>query len=282
MKPPEGTPRTFVLIFSQSVRGLVAGAPVEFSGIPIGEVVSIGVDLHPKTYAISIPVTIKVYSELLFEKMAKGDPALLRRDSRHIIDKLVELGFRAQLRTGSLITGSLFVAFDMFPNVPTAKVDWSKEPAELPTVPGQFQEIEQSLMRIVQKIDHLPLEAIAEDLRKALVTLNQSLKDVGSLSKRINSEVTPEAKSALVEARRTLEAAERALSSADKTYLGPNAPVQQEFRDALQELISAARAIRVLADTLDRHPESLLRGKKATPLPTSEAHSGKNGGKQAR
>ena len=153
MKPPEGTPRTYVLIFSQSVRGLVAGAPVEFSGIPIGEVVSIGVDLHPKTYAISIPVTIKVYSELLFEKMAKGDPALLRRDSRHIIDKLVELGFRAQLRTGSLITGSLFVAFDMFPNVPTAKVDWSQEPVELPTVPGELQEIEQSLMRIVQKID---------------------------------------------------------------------------------------------------------------------------------
>jgi paraquat-inducible protein B len=58
--------------------------------------------------------------------------------------------------------------------------------------------------------------------------------------------------------------------------------VQQEFREALQEVISAVRAIRVLADYLDRHPESLLRGKQATPLPTSEAHSGKNGGKQTR
>ena len=182
---------------------------------------------------------------------------------QQIVDKFVELGFRGQLRTGNLITGALYIAFDIFPDAPQVKVDWSQQPVVLPTVPGELQEIEQSLMRIVRKLDQLPLEAIAGDLRKTLATLDQSLKDVGGLARRVTTEVAPEAKNALAEARRTLEAAARALSSADKAYLGQNAPVQQEFRDALQELTRAARSLRVLADYLDRHPESLLRGKQA-------------------
>jgi paraquat-inducible protein B len=282
LKRPEGTPRTYVLVFKDSVRGLVVGAPVEFSGLHIGEVTSIGVGLNQKTYEITIPVTVKVYPELLYEKVEKGDPKELQPDGHHIIDKLVALGFRAQLRTGSLLTGALYIGFDMFPNAAPTKVDWSQQPVELPTVPGQFQEIEQSVMRIVQKLDQFPLEAIASDLRKALGTLNQSLKDIDSLAKRFNTDVVPEAKGALVEARRALEAADRALSSADKVYLGPNAPVQQELRDTLRELTSAAHAFGVLSDFLERHPESLLTGKKAKPLPTSEAPSGKNGGKKTR
>jgi paraquat-inducible protein B len=56
--------------------------------------------------------------------------------------------------------------------------------------------------------------------------------------------------------------------------------VQQEFREALQELTSAARALRVLVDFLERHPDSLLKGKKAAPMPKPEARPAKNGGKQ--
>jgi len=186
------------------------------------------------------------------------------------------------LRTGSLITGALYVAFDRFPNAPKAKVDWSRDPPEFPTVPGELQEIQDSLMRIVRKFDSLPLDGIAKDLRKTLATLDQSLKAFGSLAKRVNAEWVPEGKHTLAEVRRTLGAAERALSSVDKTYLGRDAPVQQELRDALQEFTSAARAFQALCDYLDRHPESLLQGKKKVPLPASGAHPGKNGGKQAQ
>ena len=282
MKPPHGEPNTYLLVFSQSVRGLAPGAPVEISGIPIGDVVSIGLDFDLKTYGVSIPVMVKVYPELISQKLAIEKPGFSPADRRHILDKLVELGFRGQLRTGNYLTGALFIAFDLFPNVPKAKVDWSQQPVVLPTVPGELQGIEQSVTNIVKKLEDLPLEGIAKDLRKTLATLDQSLKDVGSLAKRVNADWVPEGKNALAEARRTLEAAERALNSADKVFLGPDAPVQQELRDALQEMISAARALRVLADYLERNPDSLLRGKKATPVPTSVTHSGKNGGKPAR
>ncbi len=61
--------------------------------------------------------------------------------------------------------------------------------------------------------------------------------------------------------RRTLAAAERVMNNADATLLGPNAPAQQDLRDTLQELARAARSLRTLTDYLERHPESLIRGK---------------------
>ncbi len=282
MKPPQGEPHTYVLVFRQSVRGLVPGAPVEISGINIGEVVSVGMDFDLKTFGLSIPVTVRVYSELASQRFEKGKSGIVPSDRRHMLEKLVELGFRAQLRTGNYLTGALYIAFDLFPNALPAKIDWSHDPVELPTVPGELQGIEQSLTNIVQKLEKLPLDAIAKDLRKALVTLNQTLADADRLVKRFNTDLVPETRGALVEARRALEAAERSFSSADKVFLGPDAPVQQEFRDALQELTSAARALRVLMDYLERHPDSLLKGKKAAPMPTSEKHPEKNGGKQTR
>jgi paraquat-inducible protein B len=36
----------------------------------------------------------------------------------------------------------------------------------------------------------------------------------------------------------------------------------QQFDETLRELSRAARSVRVLADYLERHPESLIRGKK--------------------
>jgi len=66
----------------------------------------------------------------------------------------------------------------------------------------------------------------------------------------------------LADLRRPLASADTLLKNADTTVLGRNAPVQQDLRDALQEITLAARSLRVLADYLDRHPESLLRGKK--------------------
>jgi paraquat-inducible protein B len=272
----------YQLVFRQSVRGLVPGAPVEISGIPIGEVVSIGMNFDLKTYGVSIPVTVKIYRELAATRLDKREAGALSLDPKVVVDKLVELGFRAQLRTGNYLTGALFIAFELFPNSPRAKVDWSQQPPQLPTVPGELEGIEQSLKNIVQKLDKLPLEDIGKDVRKALVTLNQTLADADKLVKRATADLAPQAKAALAEARRTLEAVERTFSSTDKVFVGPNAPVQQELRDALREVVDAARAVRGLMDYLERNPDALLRGKRTTALPPREAYPLKNGGKQTR
>src|SRR4030095_16282411 len=184
------------------------------------------------------------------------------RERHAFVQAMVEKrGLRAQLRSGNLITGQLYVAFDLFPSAPKAKIDWSRDPTELPVVPSTVSDIEAKLTGIVAKLDKLPLEAIGDDLRKALVSLDQTLKDASEAVNNIDADVTPGLKSTLDGLRGTIAAADRTLNNTNATLVGKDAPAQQELRDALQEITRAARSLRVLTDYLERHPESLIRGK---------------------
>ena len=51
------------------------------------------------------------------------------------------------------------------------------------------------------------------------------------------------------------------IMAAAESTLGADAPLQNRLTTALEELAGAARALRVLADYLERHPESALFGK---------------------
>ena len=180
------------------------------------------------------------------------------------MQRLVEQqGLRAQLRSGNLLTGQLFVAFDFFPNAAKAKIDWSRDPVELPVMPGAITDLEQKVSGILAKLDNLPYEAIGADLTKALASLDQTLKSADKAVNRIDAEVIPGLRTTIEELRRTLSGAEGVLKNADATLVGPNAPAQQDLRDALQEIARAARSLRILTDFLEQHPEALLRGKTA-------------------
>ena len=92
-----------------------------------------------------------------------------------------------------------------------------------------------------------------QDLRTTLATLNKTLTAAEQTVNRINNDVTPELAAAMKDVRKTVNSAERTLAD--------DSPLQQDTRQMLQELTRAAGSVRVLTDYLERHPESLLRGK---------------------
>jgi paraquat-inducible protein B len=239
-RPAARNPQTFELIFNESVRGLVPGAPVEFRGVPIGEVAEVRAQIDVKTLEFSVPVTIHMDAQRLGVKVvglkSQSEYAAMRRK---LFDSLVARGVRAQLRTGNLLTGSVFVAFDFFPGAPPATVDWSQTPVQLPTIPGQLQVMQAKVMGIINKLDKMPLEQIGDNLRKAIADLDLTL----------------------VSARGTLLSAQGTLDNTS-TLTGPNSAQIQQLGDTLREVSRAARSLRVLADYLERHPETLVRGKK--------------------
>jgi paraquat-inducible protein B len=268
LKQAEAISTHYVLYLNESLRGLSVGAPVTLFGLPAGEVTAVGLDLDPATLRIRGRVDLVSFPERLVAslraKQTAGGEALIRSaQQRHVLmQRLVEQrGLRAQLRSGNLLTGQLFVAFDFYPNAPKVKIDWSSEVPELPVVPSTVADLEAKITGIVAKLDKLPLEAIGADLTKALTSLSQTLEDASKAVNRIDSDVTPELKSTLDGLRGTFSAVDRTLNSADATLVGKDAPAQQDLRDALQEIARAARSLRVLTDFLERHPESLIRGK---------------------
>jgi paraquat-inducible protein B len=268
MKQPDAVARRYVLYFNESLRGLSVGAPITVLGLPAGQVTDVGLEVEPKTLRLRGRVELVTYPEHLIERLqpkqaATAEEIVRSEQRRHaFFQRLVEeRGLRAQLRSGNLITGQLYVAFDYFPDAPKAKIDWSQDPTVLPAVPSTIQDIEGKLTNIVTKLEKLPLDAIGSDLRKTLASLDQTLQDAGRAVNRLDADVTPGLKTTLDELRGALAAADRVLKNTDTTLVGKEAPAQQDLRDALQEITRAARSLRILADYLERHPESLIRGK---------------------
>jgi len=268
LKQADAISNHYVLYLNESLRGLSVGAPVTLFGLPAGEVTAVGLDLDPATLRIRGRVDLVSFPERLVASLrakqtAVGEALIRSAQQRHaLMQRLVEQrGLRAQLRSGNLLTGQLFVAFDFYPNAPKVKIDWSSEVPELPVVPSTVADLEAKITGIVAKLDKLPLEAISADLTKVLVALNQTLEDASKAVNRIDTDVTPGLKSTLEGLRGTISAVDRTLNSADTTLVGKDAPAQQDLRDALQEIARAARSLRVLTDFLERHPESLIRGK---------------------
>jgi paraquat-inducible protein B len=247
MKQHDRIVETYVFNFKESVRGLVVGAPVEFRGIPIGEVAAINTRYDPVTKQFSIPVTIRLYPERFTSRFA-NEPrgGRLSRSPQEMAEFLVSRGLRGQLKTGSLITGQLYVALDFFPNAPKAQVDWEQTPPELPTVSSGLQSLQESIANLIARMNKIPFEAIGNNAK-------QTLARADALLRSFDTELVPQARDTLTAARTTLDSANSALQ--------PDSALQQDTADAIRELSRTAASLRSLAEYLERHPEALIRGK---------------------
>lgn len=221
--PPPKNPHTYQLVFEKSVRGLEPGAPVEFKGIRIGQVDDVHAEFDEKMTAFNIVVTISVDAQRLGVKISESAKRSAKDTAyyRKVIDTMIAHGLRAQLRTGNLLTGALFVDMDFFPDAPPFKVDWTQNPPRIAAVPGKLEGLDTNIASIIKKLDQVPYQEIGDDLRKTLVEVNQTLSGI-----------------------------ERTLTGVD-----------QELPNALREVNGTARSLRSLSDYLDRHPEALIKGK---------------------
>ncbi|CAD6525214.1 intermembrane transport protein PqiB [Paraburkholderia sabiae] len=247
MREPDGEPVRVVMNFNQSLRGLSVGAPVDFRGIVLGQVTNIGVEFDPQTKNFNMPVTMDLYPDRL-RRRSRGQPVPESGtdESHRMLLALVNHGLRGQLRTGNLLTGQLYVAIDLFPKAPKATVDISRDPIELPTIPNSLDELQLQIADIAKKLDQVPFDQIGNNL-------NTALKNADHLFSQLDKEVLPQA-------RDTLAAAKQTFGSAEAT-LQQDSPLQSDVHQALQELTRTLQSLNALSDYLERHPESLLRGK---------------------
>jgi paraquat-inducible protein B len=238
----------FLVEFQGSVRGLEVGAPVEVMGIPIGRVVEFHLVFDVLTRQAKIPVVIEVDA-------ARIGTANLAPDfgKGRVAAELVKDGWRAQLRSSSLITGQLLVALDFFPDAPPAELVQTATYPQLPTVPTQMESLTRSVSQTLDKIAALPIDDIAKEARVTIEAAQQLLRDT-------NAQTGP----LLASLKDTSTAADALLKSMGNSY-GADSQVRGELSGLLRQLQDTARSVKVLASYLEQHPESLVRGKAAPP-----------------
>jgi paraquat-inducible protein B len=264
MTVPDAIERHFVLYFNESLRGLVVGAPVTLFGLTVGRVAEVGLSYDPATLNLRPRVLVTFYPERLSLNLTAKEragaatdignmPAQSRvRVLRHLVE---DRGLRAQLQTGSLITGDLFVNFEYVPNAPKPNVDWNREPLELPVASGGLASLEAKLNSILAKIDAMPLADMGVGMKNVLGTLNQTLKQADALFSRVDTELLPEG-------TKTIAALHKAIADADRALLGKDSPTAQDLHDMMLELTDTMRSVRIFVDYLQRNPSMLIRGKK--------------------
>jgi paraquat-inducible protein B len=256
MRPIDTEIRSFVMYFKGSLRGLSAGATVELRGIEVGEVTSVDVEYDPDAGTLRFPVAVDLFPQRIRGHKAGAQPASAGGSdafSRKLIDSLVAHGLRAELKTGNLLTGQKYVDLDMSAESRAEKVHWNEQPPVFPTASNGLDEIQDSIGSIARKLNKVPFDQISYRLLSTLSSLEQTLKSTDQLMRHVDSSIAPQVEATLAEARAAMKNA--------KDVLAQDAPLQSELSNSLLQLSRAAKSLAALADYLERHPESLLRGK---------------------
>lgn len=173
----------YLMFFKDSIRGLQPGAPVEFRGIRLGSVSQVPFSVPDINQALNadyrIPVLIRIEPERISEQLGE-DPDI----QAHMAD-LINNGLRASLKTGNILTGSLYVDLDFYPNAPALNhLKSLKGYPVIPTVAGGLAQIQQKLMETLDKINNLPLNPM---ITQATTTLTESQRTMRELQKTLDN-----------------------------------------------------------------------------------------------
>lgn len=256
---------TFALAFSGTVRGLEVGAPVEFRGIRVGTVKAIELgpgapgtgSLAPIVLVDFEPQRLQAYGTL------KNSPQVLEDRKEMFSDPVARLhrqvkeeGLRARLQTGNLVTGKLFVDIDFYPDAPPPVLADNLGYPQIPTLPSSLQGLLEGIQQILDKLEKADLQQTLSNLNQLMVSTSNLMvvleKDAPQLSDELHGTLL-DTRKMLSEAAATLKTVNNAAS--------PRGEIGNQLQDTLKEITAAARAIRVMTEYLERHPDALLKGK---------------------
>jgi paraquat-inducible protein B len=233
--------QTYVAYFPGSVKGLQVGAPVDFRGVTIGQVKGIKVLFNPREVNARIPVMME-FDPTQIEVV--GDEQLVGGSEG--AKRLIEAGFRAQLQSQSLLTGLLFVNLDFYPNAPARLVNGGEPYPEIPTIPSEFEQLQQSAGDVASRLPQL-----LDQMNGLLTDLNQTLKrtsggfgtvvsDVAAITQEVRRS-TPEVVARTAKATDELQRAAATLND-----------ILETNRDAIGSMIdewtTTASAVRRMSD----------------------------------
>lgn len=265
----------WVIFFRGSVNGLKVGAPVKVKGVEIGSVLGIRglLDEDGEVYVEVIVETIEAALDAVEEwEKSRGEMEIEEFVAWYIEQK----GFRAQLKSQSMLTGQLYIAWDFFPDQPAIMTGLNSDHPEIPSIPMTIEEIETQLQRGLTSLGKVPIDDLTHSLLITLkgidslfrspqvytsfAELSVSLQESVKLMRSIERQIDPVSESMLTtsgEMNQTLNQ----MKDLMKEIQTGMANDRYEMRVALRQFAEANRSLRLLAEHLQENPRSLIFGK---------------------
>jgi paraquat-inducible protein B len=244
----------YVILVKDTVRGLHVGAPVEYRGLVIGEVLSINsLDNNQDgllEQGYDIPVVISIQPGRVQQPDNETGLAFIRKQT----SLWIEQGLRATLKTGNLLTGALFVDLQHYPDAPLLVTQRLQGYEVVPTMTGEFSEITAKVTAILDSINDMKLNVISENANNMLLQITQAAQSLQSTANTADSLITTvredKVTATLVETLQNLSILTKDYSADSETY--------DELNKTMQILQSTLQEFQPLILQLNNKPNSLI------------------------
>ncbi|WP_455813310.1 intermembrane transport protein PqiB [Pseudomonas graminis] len=245
--------KDFLLFFSDSIRGLQKGAPVEFRGIRLGTVAEVPFTMPGIAQRLNsdyrIPVLIRIEPDR-FQSQLGNDFNF----EQHLKDGVTH-GLRASLKSANLLTGALYIDLDFYNNAkpvsgPTTFADYEL----IPTVSGGLAQIQQKLMESLDKINNLPLNPL---LNEATGTLKESQRTLREMQKTLDSLNQITSSQSMKELPADMQSTLRELNRSMKGFQ-PGSPAYNKMVGDMQRLDQVLRELQPVLKTLNTKSNALV------------------------
>ncbi|MDC9613041.1 intermembrane transport protein PqiB [Xenorhabdus khoisanae] len=243
----------FLLFFSDSVRGLQSGAPVEFRGIRVGTVVKVPFYTESIKQRVDsdfrIPVLIHIEPGRFKKELGDGF------DTDKELKEIIERGLRASLKSGNLLTGALFIDLNFFPD----EKDWENPHKVagydvLPTVSGGLAQIQQKVITALDKINNMPIEPVfiqatrtLEESQKTIKTAQKTMDELNRILASKETQGLPK------DIQNTLNELNRSMQG-----IQPGSPAYNKLVDNMQRLDQVMRELQPVLKTLNNKSNALV------------------------
>jgi len=259
----------FLLHFPDTVQNLVPGAQVRMQGIQVGHVVDVHMEFDRATDRVTVPVVVEIEADRVKILHEAGSRGTFEQRAYDTFRRFVARGLRARLGTANLITGQKVINLDFIPDAPPFKIVEGGAYPEIPTLPSDdFDALVASAKALLGSLQ-LTATTVngllsSPEVARSLRSLDSSLAETN----RITHDVRAAGLGPLIINLRTAAgSADAALKQADATLAVAGGALDGrrsgggDLAGAIRELKAAAQSVRVLADYLDTHPDSLLLGR---------------------
>jgi phospholipid/cholesterol/gamma-HCH transport system substrate-binding protein len=247
--------------FDESVQGLDVGSPVKFRGVTVGTVSDITIAPDHR----HVQVTADMYVDAL---VRLG----LRTGAPRSGEEFIAPNLRVQLASAG-ITGVRFIQTDFFDpeRYPPPHLPFEPPWNYVPSAPSTLKNVEEMAVELMNRLPMLADRAkdTLADMKKTLGSIDRLAAELGAEDGSFNRALQ-EVRAAASRVDRELEAARLGDTTASvrdsAASVGRAAAAVSDAREELQASLVALRealeSVRTLADSLERDPSVLLRGRR--------------------
>lgn len=254
----------YIFLFTENISGLELGSPIEFHGVRVGTVQLVPYidnalkNINEETTEPVIAVLARIEPQRIH---AGHSDKLTIEQLQALMNKRVNHGLRATLRTSNLLTGAKSIDLDVIAKPQEYKWKHVAEYKVFPTVPSSLENIEEKINSILDMVAKAPINQSLNSFQKTMDEATITLKSFESLAKNVDGIVnTADAQQIPQEITDTLREIKSTLASYEA-----NGQIGAPLSANLKSLERSLNELQPLLKELREDPNSLIFDKAVQP-----------------